>query len=261
MTADNPALVAGIVASLGAGLATGVGALPILGIGRPSARQENLLLGFASGVMLVASFFSLIAPGIEAAERQGTGAIAASIIVVASVLLGAAALHGLGRSLPELEQYAPSMKLGQPRVRSVCLLVAAITLHNIPEGAAVGIGFAGGDFSAGLSTAIGIGLQNMPEGLAVAGALMTVGFGRLKSFSGGVATGLVEPIAGAISASMLAVASFLLPWASGAAAGAMLYIVLGQILPDARLRQNGEWLLPGLFSGLAIMLVLDAALG
>lgn len=263
--AAGSAIVAGSVASLCAGLATGVGALPILGLGRPRPAQENLLLGFAAGVMLAASFFSLIVPALELARENGNGRVATSSIVVSAVVAGAVLLSVLHRAVPSFERLMPAASGGgvgaAAKRHSVWLLIMAITLHNIPEGAAVGMSFSSGDLAAGLATTTGIALQNIPEGLAVAGAFATLGYGRLAAFAGGLGSGLVEPVAGLASALLVAHVRTVLPWGLGIAAGAMIFIVVAQILPDIREQAEGRLGMEGFFAGLALMLFLDTALG
>lgn len=262
MSAIDPAILAGFVASLLAGLATGIGALPILSIGRPTDAQQNLMLGFAAGVMLAASFFSLIIPGIEQARAQGSNQVTASAIIVAAVLLGGACLAQLNAAVPPLDRIGLGPDgIAGARFRRIWLFVAAITLHNFPEGLAVGVSFGGGDFSAGVSTAIGIGLQNMPEGLAVAGSLATLGYSRRQAVLAALASGLVEPVAGLFGAAVIAVAQPLLPWGLGFAAGAMIYVVASEIIPDTHARIGGSRGTVGLMVGLAAMMFLDTVLG
>lgn len=254
---------AGILGSLGAGLATGVGALPILSFGQPSERQENRVLGFAAGVMLAASFFSLIIPGLAQAQAQGWSKAGASAVVVAAVLLGAGALAKAGAWAPSLDRLAAGNLSAAvaPSFRRVWLFVAAITLHNLPEGLAVGVSFGGGDMRAGLATTLGIGLQNMPEGLAVAGLLASLGYTRRAAVLGALGTGLVEPVAGAFGALVVGLSAALLPAALGFAAGAMIYIVVSEIVPDTAARAGGEAAIPAFMAGLALMTFLDTALG
>lgn len=253
----------GFLASLAAGLATGVGALPILGMGTPSERQQSLLLGFAAGVMLAASFFSLILPGIGQAQAQGLAFAPALGIVLAAVLLGAMSIALINAVVPSLEGLGlgPS-GMAQARFRRVWLFVAAITLHNFPEGMAVGVSFGGGDMSAGTATAIGIGLQNMPEGLAVAGVVASLGYSRRMALGTALLSGLVEPVAGLMGAAAVALATTLLPWGLGFAAGAMIYIVALEILPDLR-RQVADRkpAMASLVVGLFAMMALDISLG
>lgn len=258
----NSIIVQGFLASLVAGLATFVGALPILGMRRPTEAQENLLLGFAAGVMLAASFFSLIIPGIEQAQAQGASRTMASAVVVAAVLLGGACLAQLNVLVPPLDKIGLGPDgIASARARRVWLFVAAITLHNFPEGMAVGVSFGGGDTHAGMTTAIGIGLQNMPEGLAVAGALASLGYSRTSAIGAALLSGLVEPVAGLFGVAVVAISQPLLPWGLGFAAGAMIYVVASQIIPDMHSRLGGQRATTGLMIGLAAMMFLDTTLG
>ncbi|MFW2828872.1 ZIP family metal transporter [Sphingomonas sp. ID0503] len=248
--------------SLLAGLATAVGALPILSIGRPTEAQQNLMLGFAAGVMLAASFFSLIIPGIEQAEAQGATRAVAAGMVVAAIMLGGLVLSQLNAIVPPLDRLGLGPTgIAEARFRRIWLFVAAITLHNFPEGLAVGVSFGGGDMKAGMTTAMGIGLQNMPEGLAVAGALASLGYSRRTALLAALASGLVEPVAGTIGAAIVTLSQALLPWGLGFAAGAMIYVVASEIIPDTHSRLGGSRASLGLMSGLGLMLILDVTLG
>jgi ZIP family zinc transporter len=247
-------------------MATGLGAIPVVFLKRPSDQQQNLLLGFAAGVMLAASFFSLILPAIEVAREQGASQASASIQVVAAVLLGAFVIAKLNDWVPPLDK----LGLGPPgiaavsaaSVRRIWLFVAAVTLHNFPEGMAVGVSFGGGDFDAGRVTALGIGLQNIPEGLAVAVALSTIGYRRTHAALIAAASGLVEPVAGLIGVSIVTVAQAFLPWGLGLAGGAMIYVVASDIIPDAHARiTGGGRVSTGLMIGLAAMMFLDTTFG
>ena len=256
-------VLTGFLASLLAGSATVLGALPILKLPHPTEQQQNLLLGFAAGVMLAASFFSLIIPGIDRAQQIGASPEAASAMVVAAVLTGAAVLAQLNAIIPPLDKLGlgPDAMAGA-RARRVGLFVAAITLHNFPEGMAVGVSFGSGDLKAGTATAIGIGIQNMPEGLAVAGALASIGYSRGAAVLAALASGLVEPVAGLFGVTVVSWAQSLLPWGLGFAGGAMIYIVASQIIPDTHARiAGGGRATTGLMVGLAAMIFLDTALG
>lgn len=258
---EHSIILTGFVASLLAGLATFVGALPILGTGRPSEQQENILLGFAAGVMLAASFFSLIIPGIQQAQAAGASQVAASATMVAAVLLGGFCLAQLNAIVPPLDKLGLGPRaIADARFRRVWLFVAAITLHNFPEGMAVGVSFGGGDIKAGTATAIGIGLQNLPEGLAVAGALAGLGYSRRTSVLLALASGLVEPVAGLAGVALVSVATPLLPWGLGFAAGAMIYVVASEIIPDMQMRVGGRRATTGLMVGLVAMMFLDTTL-
>lgn len=258
---EHSVILTGFLASLLAGLATFVGALPILGTGRPSEQQENILLGFAAGVMLAASFFSLIIPGIEQARAAGASQVTASATMVAAVLLGGFCLARLNAVVPPLDKLGLGPRaIADARFRRVWLFVAAITLHNFPEGMAVGVSFGGGDIKVGTATAIGIGLQNLPEGLAVAGALASLGYSRRTSVLLALASGLVEPVAGLAGVALVSIATPLLPWGLGFAAGAMIYVVASEIIPDMHMRVGGRRATTGLMVGLVAMMFLDTTL-
>ena len=258
---DSP-LLTGFIASLIAGAATGVGGLALWFTGRPNPEQQKLMLGFSAGVMLAASFFSLIIPGIEQAESLGASRAVAAGTIVAAVLLGAYTLASLHRVLP-VDHIA---MLGRPGadpldVKRIWLFVAAITLHNFPEGMAVGVSFGSGDFAAGMTTATGIGLQNIPEGLAVAVSVLTLGYSRWTAFLIALATGLVEPIGGAFGAGLAWMSAAMLPWGLGFAAGAMIYVVATEIIPATQRHKPSPRASSGLMIGLVAMMFLDVTLG
>jgi ZIP family zinc transporter len=255
-------ILIGFGASVLAGLATAVGALPILAIGRPTEQQQNVFLGFAAGVMLAASFFSLIIPGIERMEEAGASRVVAAGTVIAAVMLGGLALSTMNRYLP-VDHVALLGKPGaaQDAMRRIWLFVAAITLHNFPEGLAVGVSFGTGDMAAGTATALGIGLQNMPEGLAVAASLTTLGYSRRFAFMAALASGLVEPLGGLFGVAVVSLSSALLPWGLGFAAGAMIYVVASEIIPETQRKQHSSRAAHGLMVGLAAMMFLDVTLG
>jgi zinc transporter, ZIP family len=248
---DSLVLV-GFLASLAAGAATGLGGLPMLFYGRPSVEHQKLMLGFSAGVMLAASFFSLIIPGIAQSEALGAGKVEAAATMVAAVLFGAFTLSALHRYVP-VDHIAPL------DIKRIGLFVTAITLHNFPEGMAVGVSFGTGDYSAGMATATGIGLQNIPEGLAVAVAVATLGYSRMTAFLIALASGLVEPVGGLFGAGLAVISATLLPWGLGFAAGAMIYVVATEIIPDTQ-RQPSPRASGGLMIGLAAMMFLDVAL-
>lgn len=240
-----------------------IGALPLFVTGRPSARAEQGFLGFAAGVMLAASFFSLIIPGIEQAQSSGLGRSASAAIVIAAMLIGAAFVGLINRSVPALGGIglAPKEGVSEATHRRIWLFVAAITLHNFPEGLAVGVSFGTGDLKAGYATALGIGLQNIPEGLTVAAALMSIGYSRSRAILGALASGLVEPVGGLIGVATVAAVASLLPWALGFAAGAMIYVVASEIIPNTHRKDGDSIATAGLMIGLAAMMFLDISLG
>ena len=251
----------GFLASLFAGLGTGVGALGVFPIRHLSERLEDGLLSFAAGIMLAASFFSLLLPGIEFAGRQFASCAAAVAVVSAGFLMGGGALYLVHRYAPH-EHFALGREGPDASTLSrIWLFVIAITLHNFPEGMAVGVGFAGGNLENGRSLAAGILLQNIPEGLAVATSLLVIGYGRLQAFFIAFLTGLVEPVGGLFGSSMVSLAEPLMPWTLGFAAGAMVFIISDEVIPETH---RGDYKTLATFSlmlGVVVMLVLDILMG
>ncbi len=253
-------VVAGFLGSLAAGGMTAVGALPMLLGARPGPRAADVSLGFAAGVMLAASFFSLLVPAVEAAgARYGEGAIPAAI-AVGGFVLGAAFVALLDRWAPH-EHFIGGREGPDAALSRVWLFTIAIAIHNLPEGLAVGVGFADDDPSNGRALAVGIGLQNAPEGLAVAAALAGEGYRRTTAVAIAGATGLVEPFGGLIGAGVVSVSTVLLPWGLAFAAGAMLYVISAEIIPETHRRGHQGEATAGLVVGLAVMMFLDVAFG
>lgn len=231
----------------------------------------NGMLGFAAGVMIAASFWSLLAPGIEMAEELGQ---IPYITAAVGFLLGGGFLFAVDKILPHLHMGLSTTQAEGIKTkwqRSV-LLVLAITLHNIPEGLAVGVAF--GAVASGLGTsatiagavalAIGIGLQNFPEGAAVSIPLRREGFTRRRAFLYGQASGIVEPIAGVIGVYTVVKMQHLLPYALAFAAGAMIYVVVEELIPEAQREEGGsktDVATIGCMVGFAVMMILDVALG
>lgn len=227
----------------------------------------DAMLGFAAGVMIAASFWSLLAPSIELSESMG---LVKWFPPLVGFLAGGFFLRLVDRLLPHLHiefrrDEAEGIKTNWSRS---ILLVLAITLHNIPEGLAVGVGF--GAVNAGIKSAslagaaalaMGIGLQNFPEGAAVSIPLRRDGMGRFKSFFYGQASGIVEPIAGVLGALLVGIMRPVLPYALAFAAGAMIYVVAEEVLPEANRDGNGHLATIGTMLGFALMMVLDVALG
>lgn len=237
----------GSIASLLAGLATGAGAMPVLFTRRISDRLLDVMLEFSAGVMLAATSFSLIVPAME---------LSGPWVVVFGVVLGALVLHLVDRFVPHFHPFlgaeGPPSKL--PRV---WLFVIAITIHNFPEGLAVGVSFGSGDVAAGLVIAMAIGLQNMPEGLAVALPLLREGYSRGKSLWYGTLTGLVEPVGGLLGAAIVSISRPLLPWGLAFAAGAMLFVVSDEMIPESHKKGFEREATFGLIAGFVIMMLLD----
>ncbi|HSH41362.1 MAG TPA: ZIP family metal transporter, partial [Arenicellales bacterium] len=208
----------GSLASLLAGACSGIGALAVFVVRQISDRTEDLLLSVAAGIMLAASFFSLILPGIEYAEAQVANRSAAVAIVIAGIFIGAWALYIIHHLLPHEHFVSGREGPDTAMLRRIWLFIIAITLHNFPEGMAVGVGFAGGDVGNGIALATGIGLQNIPEGLAVAVSMRAIDYSRLQSFFFAFLTGLVEPVGGLFGAAAVSLAQPLMPWTLGFAA-------------------------------------------
>jgi ZIP family zinc transporter len=225
------------------------------------------MLGFAAGVMIAASYWSLLAPAIEMAEESGAPAWLPATV---GFLLGGAFLWGVDKLLPHLHLGYPTEEAeGLPTSwRRSVLLVTAITLHNFPEGLAVGVAF--GAAAAGLESAavagaialaLGIGLQNFPEGMAVSVPLRREGMSRFKSFWYGQLSGTVEPIAGLLGASAVLLMRPILPYALAFAAGAMIYVVVEELIPESQLESITDVATIGAMLGFAVMMTLDVALG
>ncbi|MBP7495884.1 MAG: ZIP family metal transporter [Spirochaetales bacterium] len=225
------------------------------------------MLGFAAGVMTAASFWSLLAPSIELSENLGYLPWIPPLI---GFLLGGFFLKGVDKLLPHLhigleEKKAEGMHTTW--TKSI-LLVLAITLHNIPEGLAVGVAFGAlkagipsATFAGAVALALGIGIQNFPEGAAVSVPLRREGFSRSKSFLYGQASGLVEPLAGVLGAWLVTIMRPILPFALAFAAGAMIYVVVEEVIPEAQGSGNSDFATLGALIGFAVMMTLDVALG
>jgi ZIP family zinc transporter len=246
---------------------TALGAASVFMAKDISRKVLDGMLGFAGGVMIAASYWSLLAPAIEMSEGKN---IPSWIPAVAGFLLGGVFLRIVDKILPHLHigfstEEAEGIKTSWQRST---LLVLAITLHNIPEGLAVGVAF--GALTAGLPSAslgaaialaIGIGIQNFPEGLAVSIPLRREGLSRRKSFWYGQLSGIVEPIAGVIGAVAVIVAQPILPYSLAFAAGAMIFVVIEEVVPEAQRSGNTDLATMGGMLGFAIMMLLDVAFG
>lgn len=250
----------GLTGSFLAGLGTVAGALWILFLPNPSARAQDAMLSGAAGVMLAATFFSLLQPGIEYASLLVAQKAGAVLIVVSGLLLGAAALYLTHRYVPHEHFIMGREGPDATRLRRIWLFVIAITLHNFPEGMAVGVGFAGAESATAVSLAIGIGLQNIPEGLAVAASLATIGYSKSYAFWIASLTGLAEPIGGGFGSASVWLAAPLMPLALGFAAGAMLFVISDEIIPETHRGGYEDTATFSLLGGFVLMMFLDAAL-
>lgn len=250
----------GSLASLLAGLGTGVGAVPIFLIRKLTPSWEVILISLAAGLMLAAASFSLLLPGLDIATIR-SGAWAGAVIMALALMVGGVGFWLVHRWLPH-EHFIKGREGGRATfVKRLWLFIIAITLHNLPEGLAVGAGFGAPDPGSGLALAIGIGLQNMPEGLVVAVALVALGYRAGMAFLVATLTGLVEPLGGVIAAGTVAYMDVLLPWVLGIAAGAMLFVVGGEMIPETHRHGHETRATFGLLGGFAIMIVLSAGVG
>jgi zinc transporter, ZIP family len=251
----------GTLGSLLAGLGTALGSLGIFLLRRPSDLAQDAMLSAAAGVMLAATFFSLLAPALAQADEISTNEVLGVAVVGAGVLAGAGGLYAIHRLVPH-EHFVLGRE-GPPgdRLARIWLFVIAITLHNFPEGMAVGVGFAGGDIGNGTSLAFGIGLQNIPEGFAVSISLLSIGYSRSAAFWVGTLTGLVEPVGGALGAALVAIATPALPLVLGMAAGAMLFVISDEIIPETHRRGYETVATFSLLGGFVTMMFLDTVFG
>ncbi|WP_316900397.1 ZIP family metal transporter [Pseudodesulfovibrio indicus] len=232
-----------------------------------SKKMLDVMLGFAGGVMMAASYWSLLAPAIEMSGDLGTWSFVPAAV---GFVLGAAFLRLVDVFLPHLHLNAPMSEVEGVKTswQRSTLLVTAITLHNIPEGLAVGVAF--GAVAAGLdsaslagavSLAIGIGIQNFPEGTAVSVPLRREGMSRMKAFLYGQASGMVEPVAAVFGAAAVLFMRPVLPYALAFAAGAMIFVVVEEVIPESQASGNGDMATMGVVSGFTLMMALDVALG
>lgn len=248
------ALEGGAICALG----TALGAVPVLVIRGMPASVSDGLLGFGAGVMLAATAFSLIVPGLAAAENLGYSPWGAGGLVSLGIFLGAVGLfvvdHTVSKGSPLSGQELPTIA---PRI---WLFVIAIIAHNIPEGMAIGVS-AGGGLPDADSLAMGIAIQDVPEGLVIALVLAGAGMSRFKAFLIGAASGLVEPIFALLCAWLVAIAELVLPLGLAFAAGAMLLVVTQEIIPESRRNGHDKVASLGLIAGFCLMMVMDTALG
>lgn len=247
----NNLIVLGVLATIGTGLATGVGALPVLFVRNISDRLLDGMLGFAAGVMLAATAFSLLVP---AMELGGVG------IAIVGLVAGALFLDAADRLIPHAHFILGTE--GPPAaLRRIWLLIAAITLHNFPEGLAVGVSFGSGDIPTATVLAIAIGLQNMPEGLAVALPLVRERYSRRRALAYATLSGMAEPIAGLIGVATVQFARPFLPFGLAFAAGAMLFVVSDEIIPETHRRGYERVGTAGVILGFVLMMFLDNLFG
>ncbi|KKO43977.1 divalent cation transporter [Arsukibacterium ikkense] len=241
--------------------ATAAGALPALFLRQLSQKLHDMMLGFGAGVMLAACMFSLIVPALAILELTGASSWRSSGSVALAIMLGAALMLLVERLVPHQHFIKDEERALGQKLRRSWLFVFAIILHNIPEGLAIGASYASGDLAAANALATGIAIQDIPEGLVVAMALLAAGYSRTLAVSIAVLSGLTEPVMAIIGAVVLGDSSLLLPWGLALAAGAMLFVISHEMIPESH-RQGHE--LPattGLMLGFVLMMLLDTALG
>jgi ZIP family zinc transporter len=258
-------VVQALIATLGTWALTAAGATIVLFTRKVSRGFLDASLGCAAGVMIAASFWSLLAPSIDHAVAQGYGN-AKWIPPLVGFLLGAACLRGVDLALPHMHPDLKTVEGVKTSWQRSTLLVLAITIHNIPEGLAVGVAFGAaalgaGDLGGAVALAIGIGLQNLPEGLAVSLPLRQEGMSRGKALWYGQLSGVVEPLAGVLGAWLVLSMSAILPYALAFAAGAMIFVVAEELIPESQTGGNVHLATAGVILGFAVMMTLDVALG
>jgi ZIP family zinc transporter len=248
-------IVQALVATIGTYLLTAIGTLPVLFVRSAPRHLMDAMMGFAGGVMVAASCWSLLVPAIASG-----GVVAATV----GLLIGGAFLYVADQMLPHLHAEFPEEATTEgPKVawRRSALLMLAMTLHNFPEGMAVGVSFGGGELGSAIALAIGIGLQNVPEGLAIALPLRRGGMSRGRAFFWGQLSAAIEPVAGVIGAALVLASAAFLPYGMAAAAGAMLYVVVEELIPETVRSGTIDVATLGFIVGFAVMMALDNALG
>jgi len=262
----NP-IIQALIATLFTWFVTALGAGLVFFFKSINRKALDAMLGFAAGVMIAASYWSLLAPAIEMAEESN---LPAWVPATSGFLLGGAFLWLIDKLLPHLHPGFPKEEaegVSTSWQRSI-LLVLAITIHNIPEGLAVGVAFGAlaadlpaATLGGAVALALGIGIQNFPEGTAVSVPLRREGLSRLKSFWYGQLSGVVEPIAGVLGAIAVIYMRPILPYALAFAAGAMIYVVVEELIPESQLEKHTDVATVGAMLGFAVMMTLDVALG
>ena len=241
--------------------ATALGALAAIALRDISSRKQDIMLGFAAGMMLAASSFSLILPGIEAAQAITGSQLWAACVVVLGLGLGVALMVGLDRFVPhehaEIGRKGPDTE----RFNRVWLFVLAITLHNLPEGMAIGVSFANGDLRVGMPLTTAIAIQDIPEGLAVALALRVTGISAIRAVLIAIGSGLMEPLGAVVGLGISSGYALGYPIALGLAAGAMIFVVSHEVIPETHRNGHETPATLGLMIGFAVMMFLDTALG
>ncbi|OGU47450.1 MAG: hypothetical protein A2199_00315 [Hydrogenophilales bacterium RIFOXYA1_FULL_63_33] len=257
----DAALRLGLLGGWAGFAATAVGALPALFMRGLSSRTEDTMLGLAAGMMLAASSFSLILPGLAASGHiTGSNALGA-LTVVAGLGLGVMLMLGLDQFIPHEHEHLGPCGAGCERVSRLWLFVFAIALHNLPEGMAIGVSFSQGDLRVGLPLTSAIAIQDIPEGLAVAMALKAAGLSPMRAVWLAILSGTMEPVGALFGIGLASGLMLAYPIGLGLAAGAMIFVVSHEVIPETHRNGHQTPATLGLMAGFAVMLVLDTALG
>ena len=249
----------GVVGSILAGLATTLGCIPLLFFNKLSKKNYDATLGFAAGIMLAASFFSLLIPGLEEGLQIFGSKLQSLIAVLSGLICSCFFIKSLSNFLEKrnMKDFVPLAQSDSTNSNKLILLIIAICIHNFPEGLAVGVGFGARNLNNAISLAIGIGLQNIPEGTTVAMSCLALGMSRKKSCFIAFLSGCIEPIASIIGLFLVNTTKYILPTGLGFAAGAMLYVICHEMLPEMGNNNNKIYTTKWLFIGLVIMVSLD----
>lgn len=260
-------VIMALIATLGTWFVTALGAASVVFFTSPNQKALNFMLGFASGVMIAASFWSLLQPAIERAETASH--IPAYLVATIGFLLGALFIWASDKVISLARKNIKEHE--NQGINRIIMLILSITLHNIPEGLAVGVAFGAlqdGEYTpeklmGAISVAVGIGLQNFPEGAAVSVPLRREGYSRKKSFFLGQASAIVEPIAGVTGALLVVHVESILPYALSFAAGAMILVAVHELIPECQKNKNVQpyFATMGIILGFAVMMLLDVMLG
>lgn len=266
----NSFVIMALIATLGTWIVTALGAATVVFFSSPNPKCLNSMLGFASGVMIAASFWSLLQPAIERAETASR--LPAYFVATTGFLFGALFMWASDKAVSFARRKTDITEgKSNERMHRIVMLVLSITLHNIPEGLAVGVafgalqdsGYGADNLMGAISVAVGIGLQNFPEGAAVSVPLRREGYSRKRSFLFGQASGMVEPIAGVLGAVLVVYVETILPYALSFAAGAMILVAVHELIPECQRNQEEQPYLAtmGIVLGFAVMMLLDVMLG
>ncbi len=250
-----------MMGGMAAFIMTAAGAVPALLLKKISQPVEDTMLGFAAGMMLAASAFSLLLPGLQAGIEITGSKLASAAVVVLGMALGIFLMLSLERFTPHLHTTTGTFGLGHGRLNRVWLFVFAIALHNLPEGMAIGVSFARGDMNVGLPLTTAIVLQDIPEGLVVALALRSAGISRLRAVLLSAATGFLEPLGAFLGVGLTSGLAISYPVGLGLAGGAMIFIVSHEVIPETHRNGHQTPATIGLLAGFALMMVLDTMLG